>query len=184
MKKTFMSYERKISQLAAELDSLAEAVKSYTETLPGNLPLPPLLRKSLALSIDNTIDYAQAMCNLIKEDLIHEEKEHVLLIKWKIEEHVRENYQKRIPQTAICDHIGASSSILCKFFKKYYGCTFVSYLNKYRVEQAMQKLKTSNESITDIAYGCGFDCLNWFNAKFKENIGMTPGEYRDLNRID
>ena len=184
MKKSFMLYERKISQLAAKLNSLAEVVKNYTETLPGNLPLPPLLRKSLALSIDNTIDYAQAMCNLIEEDLIHEEKEHVLLIKCKIDEYIRENYRNKISQTAICKHIGVSSSILCKFFQKYYGCTFTSYLNRYKVEQAKQKLKTSNESITDIAYECGFDSLNWFNAKFKENIGMTPGEYRNLNRID
>ena len=181
MKKTFMHYERKVSQLAAELNSLTEVVKNYTETLSGDIPLPPLLRQSLVFGIDHILIYVQGMCNQIKANLIHEEKEYILLIKCKIEEYVRENYQNKISQAFICNHLGVSKSMLSRFFQRHYDCTFTSYLNKYRIEQAAQQLKTSNESITNIAYGCGFSCLNWFNAKFKENTGMTPGEYREQN---
>ena len=182
MKKSFMLYERKISQLAAELNSLTEVVRNHAETLPGGIPLPPLLRQNLMFGIDHIVGYVQGMNNLIKKNLIHEEKEHVSLIKCKIDEYVRGNYQKKILLTAICDYVGVSKSVFFDFFQRYYGCTFISYLNTYRVKQAVQQLKTSNKSISDIAYECGFESLNWFNAKFKANMNLTPGEYRDQNR--
>ena len=181
MKRTFMHYETKVSQLATELNSLTEVVRNHAETISGDIPLPPLLRQNLVFGIDHIISYVQGMRNLIKANLIHEEEEHILLIKSKIDEYIRENYQNKIPLTVICSYVGVSKSIFCNLFQRYYGCTFISDLNKYRIELAVQQLKTSGESIADVAYGCGFDCLNWFNVKFKENTGMTPGEYRNQN---
>jgi AraC-like DNA-binding protein len=36
----------------------------------------------------------------------------------------------------------------------------------------------SNETLTRIAYGCGYYDQAHFNREFKEYTGLTPGTYR------
>ena len=54
----------------------------------------------------------------------------------------------------------------------------MEYLNSYRVEKAAAKLLTSDASITDIAYSCGFNDLSYFIKTFKSLKGVTPARFR------
>jgi len=65
-----------------------------------------------------------------------------------------------------------------KFFKSAMGCSFVSYLNDYRLTMVTRLLTTSDSSILVIAFECGFDNLSYFNRQFKKKFGITPFEYR------
>ena len=181
MKKFFKNYETKMSQLTTELSQATAEIRKYADALPDDIPILPVIKQNFMFTLDHITDYVQGACNLIIANLAHEETEHVLRTKNKIEDYVRENFQKRITQIEICNHTGLSKSAFCDFFQKHYNCTFITYLTNYRIKQAVVKLKTSNESITNIAYECGFDSLNWFNVKFKEYTGMTPGMYRNQN---
>ena len=51
-------------------------------------------------------------------------------------------------------------------------------LNRFRVRQAQQSLKTSNKSITEIAFNTGFDSSQYFSRVFQKLAGTTPSEYR------
>lgn len=56
------------------------------------------------------------------------------------------------------------------------------WLNQWRIRHAQQLLRdpgAARQSILDIALASGFASLGPFNRAFKEQIGMTPGLYRN-----
>ena len=58
------------------------------------------------------------------------------------------------------------------------GISFVQYLNDYRLARAWAQLARTGETVTNIAQGCGFENLSYFNRLFKRRYGMTPGQMR------
>ena len=66
----------------------------------------------------------------------------------------------------------------CRFFKQAAHRSPMDYLNYYRVECACELLCTSSDSITEIAYSCGFHDLSYFNRIFRRYKSISPGRYR------
>ena len=52
------------------------------------------------------------------------------------------------------------------------------YITHVRLCHAMNLLVTSEQSITDIAYLCGFNDSNYFSHRFKLFFGMPPRTVR------
>jgi AraC-like DNA-binding protein len=72
---------------------------------------------------------------------------------------------------------------LCRYFKKHTGNTLISFLNEVRINEACKKLTTHKfESISAIAYNCGFKSITNFNRVFKSVSGTSPREYLDNYR--
>lgn len=51
----------------------------------------------------------------------------------------------------------------------------------YMVEQAKNKLLSSNSSVSEIAFDFGFEYPQHFSKIFKSKTGFSPSEYRNLN---
>ena len=79
----------------------------------------------------------------------------------------------------IANEVGLSQSHFMKYFKQYTGQSFVNYLNDYRLSRAGGFLRTTGDTVTEIAGRCGFDNLSYFNRLFRRKYGMTPKEYRE-----
>ena len=71
-----------------------------------------------------------------------------------------------------------SQSHFMKYFKQYTGQSFVNFLNDYRLFRAGGFLRTTSDTVTEIAARCGFGNVSYFNRLFRRKYGMTPGEYR------
>jgi AraC-like DNA-binding protein len=70
-----------------------------------------------------------------------------------------------------------------KFIRKVYQNTGMypkEYLLDFRIKHAAKLLENSNESISDVAFHCGFTDPSLFNRQFKAKTGMMPSKYRDL----
>ena len=92
--------------------------------------------------------------------------------------YVEEHYGERITieeAAAVCYY---SPSHFMKYFRQYMGISFVQYLNDYRLARAWAQLARTGETVTNIAQGCGFENLSYFNRLFKRRYGMTPGQMR------
>ena len=76
---------------------------------------------------------------------------------------------------------GRSQEHLTRCMKKYYQVTPTEYLNRIRLEQTTFLLETTDDSILDIMFRCGFNNVSHFNQLFKKKYGMTPSRYRALN---
>lgn len=73
---------------------------------------------------------------------------------------------------------GMSTSYLCRAFKRYTGHTVVHYLMHRRVQNAMLRLRTSDDKVAAIAIACGFADLSHFNRTFRQVVGVPPMAYR------
>lgn len=83
--------------------------------------------------------------------------------------------------TMVSDSVGVSSSTLAKRFKAEYDVGIPDYINRYRCTKAMEMLKETDESISDICLACGYTNTNTFIRVFKKYEVVTPGKYRELN---
>ena len=67
-----------------------------------------------------------------------------------------------------------------KHFSKYFSCTFGEYRRHLKVEKALQLIRTSRFSLTEIAYECGFYDQSHFTRTFKSITGFLPRNYEKL----
>jgi AraC-like DNA-binding protein len=51
-------------------------------------------------------------------------------------------------------------------------------LRAMRIDRARELLATSLFTVKEIAFACGFVCPNHFCRLFKQDVGVTPGDYR------
>ena len=92
--------------------------------------------------------------------------------------YMRDNYDRQITLDDMANAADMSSKYFCYFFKEMTRKSPVEYLNTYRVEKAARKLITSDMSVTDVAYSCGFNDLSYFIKTFKAYKGITPAKFR------
>ena len=76
-------------------------------------------------------------------------------------------------------YMNMSEAYFSRFFKRISGMTFSMYLNHIRVNKAIDLIRDSNMSMTEIAMNCGFDTIRNFNRVFKQITGYAPRELPD-----
>lgn len=87
---------------------------------------------------------------------------------------IENNYMNNLMVDDLLPLAHLSRSHFHAVFTQEAGCTFKQYLNRIRVNHAQQLLQESDIPISQIALGCGFNCLSRFYAVFKEIKGMSP----------
>lgn len=97
-------------------------------------------------------------------------------------DYAQENYQDKVTLQDVSYKLSYSISFLNKSFKKEMGTTFIEYLNRLRIQKAMDMLKEGKTPLQDISWLCGIGDYKYFNIVFKKYIGCTPKEY--MNKIN
>ncbi len=93
---------------------------------------------------------------------------------------ILQRYQADITLEHVADAAHMTPQAFCRYFKKHTGHTFISFLNETRINEACKKLTAGMyESISTVAYNCGFNSITNFNRVFKSIIGNSPREYID-----
>lgn len=71
-----------------------------------------------------------------------------------------------------------SVSTLKRKFQKEFACSPHLWMNEQKLKKAIMLLDTSEYSITDIGFICGFSSTSTFMGSFKKRYGISPGTYR------
>lgn len=96
----------------------------------------------------------------------------------KIYSYIMEHYDRDITLEEVAAIAYMTPQAFCRYFKKHTHHTFVSFLNEVRINEACKKLLDgAYDSMTSIAYDCGFNCVTNFNRVFKSTTGKSPREY-------
>jgi len=74
--------------------------------------------------------------------------------------------------------VGVTPNHLSKLFKAVGATTFVDYVNDVRLCGAMDLLRSSLLTVSEIAFRSGFSDPNYFSRAFRKKTGMTPVQYR------
>lgn len=92
-------------------------------------------------------------------------------------EFIENSYTNPISLQDIASSVNMSPKYFCRFFQEMTHRTPIDYLNYYRIERACYELLTTDQSITEVAYSCGFNDLSYFIKTFKKYKGITPKKY-------
>ena len=91
-------------------------------------------------------------------------------------DYIKNNYQEKISISDLSKDLAYSESMLNRKFKKEVHITFNEYLNRYRINKAVDLLKNSDYNITEIAYMSGYSSAKYFARVFKKYLGMSPSD--------
>lgn len=78
----------------------------------------------------------------------------------------------------MADAAATSRSVLFRKMKNIVGLTPADFLREARIKRACQLLSTTQNTVADVAYKCGFSDPKYFSKCFKSSIGCSPTEYR------
>ncbi len=91
---------------------------------------------------------------------------------------IHAHYAEAIDRDAIAAHIGISPDYLTDCFHQALGVTPLNYIRRYRIRQAGELLRTTEQSITQVALSVGFSDSAHFTRTFLRETGLTPKAYR------
>ena len=95
---------------------------------------------------------------------------------------IEENFKKECSLKTLSNSIGYSEEYISRFFSRNMKITFNQFLNARRLNHSAHLLRSTNEAILSLALESGYTSLRSFNRNFKLYYGMTPNEYRNINR--
>lgn len=96
-------------------------------------------------------------------------------------QYIHQNYMERISLCDLAAHFAIDRTYLYKLFKKNIGSSPQAYLISHRISKACDLLVSTERSISEIAYGVGFNDLADFSKQFKKQTGMTATEFRAVS---
>jgi AraC-like DNA-binding protein len=83
---------------------------------------------------------------------------------------------------ALADEVHVSRATLARRFTDAVGEPPLSYLGRWRMHLAAERLKHGTETVEEIARGVGYTSEYAFNRAFARHRGHPPGRYRRLAR--
>lgn len=100
----------------------------------------------------------------------------------KIQESIRymnDHLELQISVADLAERVFLSPYHFIRLFKKSTGKTPHEYLIDLRINHAKYYLKTTEKSVKEIAFLCGFSNESNFCNSFRKQIGSTPLQYRN-----
>ena len=87
-----------------------------------------------------------------------------------------------LPSVAFCaDELHLSSNYFGDLIKKETGVSAQEYIQTKVIDVAKEKIFDIDKSISVVAYELGFKYPQHFTRLFKQKVGVSPNEYRNLN---
>ena len=96
-------------------------------------------------------------------------------------QYIHQNYMEQISIGDLAAHFAIDRTYLFKLFKKNINCSPRAYLISHRISKACDQLVSTERSISEIAYGVGFNDLADFSKQFKKLTGMTATKFREVS---
>ena len=92
--------------------------------------------------------------------------------------YIQSHLTDKLSVNEIASNTGYSSSYFSHVFTQETGMSPYQFVVKCRIEQAQQLLKTTRQTIQEIAFLCGFNSAANFCYTFRRMTGTSPKEYR------
>lgn len=91
--------------------------------------------------------------------------------------YIKENPAADLSLETIASKAGFSPIHFHNVFKASTGKTLREYVEEQRIKKAANMLITTDHTLSEIAYECGFSSQSYFSYAFKHKTGKTPRKY-------
>ena len=97
--------------------------------------------------------------------------------------YIQEHYTEKITLFMLAQEFHLSEKYISWYFKEHFHISFMQYVSHLRMTRAKNLLFNTEQSITEIAYSCGYPSVNYFIRSFKEIHSITPLQYRKQSKV-
>lgn len=92
--------------------------------------------------------------------------------------YIVENFHKSISLEEVAQTVHLSPYYFSRIFKAEKGCNFVDFLTKVRIDKAKQLLQNPEQTVVRVAAESGYQDASYFCRVFRQEVGVTPNQYR------
>ena len=150
-------YEKLFSRLIRHYHALSESEE--------------ILLQSLVLELIYTIGKDAARQNITRNG-----SNHALLIENTVR-YIKEHLTEDLSLDQVAKEMSLSPVYFHNIFKAAVGKTLRDYVEEQRIKKAINLLRTTDYSLTKIAYECGFSSQSYFSYVFKRRMKQSPRAY-------
>lgn len=97
--------------------------------------------------------------------------------------YIDNNLGEKITLSNLSWKLHSSTVTLTEHFKRTYGMSIMTYVTQKRMRLAQKMLKTDDRPISLVAHSCGFADVEYFSRTFKQQVGVSPSQWRKENFI-
>ena len=99
----------------------------------------------------------------------------------KAAEYIKLNYNREITLQEVADYVKKTPNYFSHLFKKEFGISFSEYVNKVRINKAIELIQNTNMLMYEISEKVGFGSYDYFKQVFKKMTGYPPLDFRKAN---
>jgi transcriptional regulator GlxA family with amidase domain len=100
----------------------------------------------------------------------------------EIQDWLHAQFHTALTLEQIATRFGMSVRSLNRRFRQATGRSPMQYLQQIRMDNAKELLRSTNLSVAEVAFACGYTDNSYFSAQFRRSISLSPRAYRDLVR--
>ncbi|MCS6909842.1 MAG: substrate-binding domain-containing protein [Anaerolineales bacterium] len=93
------------------------------------------------------------------------------------------HYAEPLTREKVARYVGVSEDYLTRCFQQELGLPPMTYLTRYRMNQAKNLLARGDMSVADVAFAVGYTDSDYFSRVFRQEVGLTPSAYRRGKRV-
>ena len=91
--------------------------------------------------------------------------------------YIKENLTEDLTLEKVAQQAALSPIHFHNSFKAAVGKTLREYVEEQRIKKAIHLLMSTEDSLTEIAFACGFSDSNYFSTRFKKIVGIPPTQF-------
>ena len=99
----------------------------------------------------------------------------------EIKSYIREHLSESLDRETLASVAGFSVPHLHRIFRTQVGESISEHVRRVRMERAGRKLRMGAVNITEVALAAGYDSHAAFSKAFKQQFGLSPSEFRQLD---
>lgn len=180
---------------------LPDTINEYSRTFRTMLPACPLLsRQDKAPELDgiihNLIDLSRQGDSPLQTSYLHLFLAYMFLklplspiekqiqtsqgyrLTYQILHYISEHFTEPLTLESTAHALGISRIHLSHIFSQQLHINFRQYINTLRIDRACKLLRDPSNTISQVAYQCGYSNPRTFHRAFLTQCGMPPNQYR------
>jgi len=97
----------------------------------------------------------------------------------EVKEYVQQHLDQNVTLQEVAEKVYLNAQYLSYLFKYETGQNYVDFVTEERMNKAKMLLKDTNLKIREVSVMCGYTHEKYFMSVFKQNVGVTPSQYRE-----